>query len=152
VTVRVVDVVGWAGPTGRITGATYYELPGQGFANLTFNWADPSGTTGTTPYVVTNLTNGLISTPITLPNDPTVRVIGTNTRIQYGIAMSEIQLIYQYGENGEYIGTTDWPRNWPYNEAYTLMARSGWQLNRLCAGVIYGAAIAAIKISTGPIV
>jgi hypothetical protein len=123
----------------------YYEHPGDAFSNIKLIYREGDAT-NETPYSGV-LYGGEIIDRHYFPEDPTLRVIGTNTRIWYGRAMSDIQFVYTFGPNSEYSGATEWCRPWwPYNEAYSLRCAGGWEVDGIQVAIHNGNAVTAIRI------
>lgn len=160
---RALDVMGWSDwdyqarandkigqeiiiPTGtKLVGFDYYEHPGDAMSNIRFLYKEGDDTKET-PYSG-DMYGGEITQRKYFPEDPTLKIVGTNTRIWYGRGMSDIQFIYTYGPNNEYSGTTDWCHpEWPFSELYSLRGSPGWEVDGIQVGINFGDAVAAIRI------
>lgn len=131
----------------KLVGFDYYEHPGDAMSNIRLVYKE-GNETKETPYSG-DLYGGEIIQRKYFPEDPTLKVVGVNTRIWYGRAMSDIQFIYTYGPNNEYSGTTEWCKpEWPYNESYSLRGSPEWEIDGIQVGIHNGDAVAAIKIHT----
>ena len=133
--------------TTKLVGFDYYEHPGDAMSNIRLVYLEGTDEK-VTPYSG-DIYGGEIIDRKNFPEDPTLKVVGVNTRILYGYSMSDIQFIYTYGNSDQYTATTDWCRPyWTYNESYSLRASPGWVLDGIQVGIAYGDAVAAVKIHT----
>jgi hypothetical protein len=137
----------------RITGFTYYAKAGEAFCNMRFWYRDSLSV----EHPTKDTSRILGDMPLELPHVfyPERRIVGINTRINAGDAMSDIQLVYVDSPDGisgnrGVIGFAH--PEWGYFKSFQHLAYPGWEIDGIQLGLHYGDSVTAIRVHTRKIV